>query len=77
VEKFRRSFLAHDEEGNEYVIEIYEYWADASTHDNPSGKVKSGKKRLVSNGEHVNRIEQGKYELMNGVILTSEDIDAP
>ena len=71
------NFLAYDKDGNEYVIEIYESWTDASTHDNSHAKVKSGKRRLVCNGEHVNRIEQGKYELMNGVIITSDDIHAP
>lgn len=71
------SFLAIGDDGKSYTIQIFEERIDVSSNDGPASI--GGLKRLyTSNGEEVNRIEKGEYEILKtGVMLLSSDSNAP
>lgn len=75
---YERSFTAVDEDGNEHEIEIYVEILDAGHMQNPSAEEEGLRTLQTKQGEHVNRIEKGKYVILNmGTELTSNDPDAP
>ncbi|PXX87834.1 hypothetical protein [Halomonas heilongjiangensis] len=76
--RYDGSFVAHDNEGNQYVINIYTDIIDAGTFEDPNA-TREGLKRLISeNGSNVNHLEREKYQIVQtGVVVRSDDPDAP
>lgn len=74
----RGSFLAFDDEGNEYVIHQFVKILDASSMDNPGGEVQGLKSLRTAQGQAVNYVEKGQYILaVTGKALYSDDEKAP
>lgn len=72
--EYTGSFIAHDEEGNEVTIEVF-----TEFHEDVRGNRLEGLKEFrLRNGEYVNRIQKGKYQVVQtGELLYSDDDDAP
>jgi hypothetical protein len=71
------SFVAHDDKGRPYTIHIYTDFIDVSSREG-SGEIEGLKELQTANGNHVNRIKQGEYQVVaTGVILKSSSPDAP
>ena len=77
-ERHSCSFVATDDAGNEYTVDIYTEIIDAGSHDQ-AGEVLEGIKRLCTeDGMAVNRIKKGIYQVViTGEIIKSDDPDAP
>lgn len=71
-------FIATDDDGNEYVVNIFTNINDAGTFDNPNA-TSEGLKRLITNeGDDVNYLEKGKYKIVqSNIIIRSNEPDAP
>ena len=80
IKEVRRtgSFVAVDNEGNEYTIHVYTKILDASTMGN-LGAEKEGEEILITDeGLSVNRLKKGEYQIVQtGEIIYSDDPDAP
>jgi hypothetical protein len=79
--KYRKqtgSFRAHDAQGNEQMIFVYTDFIDAGGLDG-SAVIPGMKSLQTHDGQSVNRIDQGKYQVMGGMMpidLTSDDPSA-
>jgi len=74
----RGSFTAVDEEGHEHTIHIYVDVVDAATMGDPNAEIEGLKSLKTEDGGNVNRLEKGKYQIVQtGQILTSGDPAAP
>ena len=73
-----RTFTANDEQGNEYQIEEYTELLDVRTMGNVHARVHGMKTLKTQNGQHINNLGQGKYEIVaSGIILHSAASDMP
>ena len=71
-------FIATDENGRRYTILIYTNVIKAGTVDNPSGGVEGMAELKTFEGMAVNRLEKGKYQIVQtGIIVQSDSPDAP
>jgi hypothetical protein len=71
-------FIATDENGRRYTIMIFTNVVKAGTLENPSMKVEGMKELKTFEGMAVNRLEKGKYQIVQtGIILQSDSPDAP
>ena len=78
MEELTQEFTATDEEGTEYRLLLYQDFVPAHTFDNPSAVVPGLTRILTEDGESVNRVKKGEYEIVQtGVRLRSSDPDAP
>lgn len=71
-------FVATDESGNEWTILVYQEFH--ATRTRTGTQWLEGQKYLeTAEGDHVNRIEQGKYEIIDveTITVTSDDPEAP
>jgi hypothetical protein len=75
------SFVARDEEGREYTIHILTYTVSVGNRSDPNAEREGMTSSLrTSDGQPVNRLAKGKYEMLHpvrNVRLTSEDPNAP
>jgi hypothetical protein len=72
------SFMALGDDGRRYIIYIYTHFSNAGTFADPNAVHEGMKEFRTSNGMAVNRTEKGKYKIVQtGVILISDDVDAP
>jgi hypothetical protein len=72
------SFVAVGEDGTEQTIHIYTHIIDAGTRANPYAELQGLKELRTEDGGAVNRIEKGKYQVVQtDEILTSDDPNAP
>ena len=75
------SFIAVDDDGNEYTIGIYRDVIDTTTHHSTRREqtYSSLATLLTDDGRHVNRVDQGAYEIVGHpmIPLTSTDPSAP
>lgn len=72
------SFVAVGEDGMEHTIHITSEIAGMGTRGNPNAERKGMKQLRTQDGDAVNRLGKGKYEIvMTGEILQSDDPDAP
>jgi hypothetical protein len=56
---------------------VYQHVLSAATVADPHAETPGSKTIKTRSGEHVNRLEKGKYQVLTtGVILTSTDPDA-
>jgi len=73
-----RSFVAVGEGGAEWTIHIFTEIVDAGTFADPNAELEGLKQLRTENGDAVNRLEKGKYQIaVTGETLTSEDPNAP
>ena len=71
-------FFATDENGRRYTILIYTNVIKAGTVENPSMEVEGMEELKTFEGMAVNRLEKGKYQIVQtGIILQSDSPDAP
>lgn len=72
------SFSAQDDTGKAYILHVYVDILDAGTFDNPTATIEGLKSLQTSDGEPVNRLEKGRYEIVRtGQQLNSSEPDAP
>jgi hypothetical protein len=64
MERKTNEFRARSDDGQEYLIYEYTNFIDVGTLDKPNEFIK-GLKRLCLNGEDVNFIEEGVYEIVS------------
>lgn len=78
MEKLTLTFTAQSEDGREFTIHQFINFIEAGTMDDPNAVVEGLKRLVTSEGDSVNRIEKGKYEIVQGgIVLTSDDPEAP
>jgi hypothetical protein len=78
MKEFKGRFVATDEHGQDYVIEIYVDMINVITHDGPSAPIEGLKSLQTNDGLHVNRVGKGQYVIVqNGLRLHSDSPDAP
>ena len=71
-------FIATDEKGRRYTILIYTNIINAGTFENPSMEVEGMNELKTFEGMAVNRLEKGKYQIVQtGIIVQSDSPDAP
>lgn len=78
--RYQDSFTAYDEAGNEYTVEIFVEIHDAGTLEEPNAEVEGLRQLKTTSGDHVNRIEEGKYEILQAgavIPVESRDKNAP
>ena len=75
------SFVARDETGREYTIHILTYTVNVGNRSDPNAEREGMTSSLrTSDGQPVNRLAKGKYEMLHpirNVRLTSDDPNAP
>ena len=78
MKRLKGRFVAIDDNGQDYVIEIYVDMIDVSTLDDANASIEGLKSLQTDNGLHVHRIDKGQYMLVqNGLRLHSDSPDAP
>lgn len=79
MQKLKGTFIAKDDDGQEYVVEIYVNLIDVGTHDDdPNATIEGMKSLLTEDGLHVNRIDKGEYLVVQtGLRLHSDSPHAP
>lgn len=81
MSKLFGSFVARDNDGNEYTIGIYRDMIDTTTMHGPRGMESPSSLATLKteDGRCVNRISQGSYEIVGRpmIPLTSTDPVAP
>ena len=71
-------FFATDENGRRYTILIFTNFIKTGTFENPSMEVEGIKELKTFEGMAVNRLEKGKYQIVQtGIIVQSDSPDAP
>lgn len=71
-------FIVTDEKGRRYTILIFTNFTKAGTFENPSMEVEGIKELKTFEGMAVNRLEKGKYQIVQtGIIVQSDSPDAP
>jgi hypothetical protein len=71
-------FIATDENGRRYTILIFTNVIKAGTLENPSMEEEGMKELTTFEGMAVNRLEKGKYQIVQtGIIVRSDSPDAP
>lgn len=72
------SFIAIDDDGDEYIIELFTQINDKGTFDDPYATSEGLKILKTRDGASVNYLSKGKYEIVQtGVVVQSSDPDAP
>jgi len=72
------SFVAMGEDGMEHTIHIFTDILDAGTRADTNAELEGLKELRTQNGDAVNRLGKGKYEIVvTGAILQSDEPDAP
>jgi hypothetical protein len=78
MKKRTGSFSATGTDGRQYTVYIYIDFIDAGSFENPNAVAKGLKELRTSDGMHVNRRQQGEYEIVQtGVVLRSNSPTAP
>jgi hypothetical protein len=71
-------FIATDENGRRYTIMIFTNIIKAGTLENPSMEEEGMKELTTFEGMAVNRLEKGKYQIVQtGITVRSDSPDAP
>ena len=76
--RHKTSFPAQDQEGKTHRLEVFVEILDVGIHGNSNAEIEGSMSIKTSGGHSVNRLEKGKYEIVqSGEILTSDDPEAP
>ena len=77
MKKQTGSFRAIGNDGRQYTVYIYTDFNDAGTFEDPNAVVQGLKELRTSDGMHINRRQQGEYEIVQtGVVLRSSSPEA-
>jgi hypothetical protein len=77
MEKRIASFTATGKSGTQYEIVVTQEMIDAATRSDPNRLVGGVKTLRTSQGQLVNRIKKGHYEIVGpGTELHSDDVNA-
>ena len=72
------SFVAVGEDGTERTVHMFTDILDAGTRADPHRELPGLRALQTEDGEAVNRVDKGKYEIVvTGEVLRSDDPDAP
>ena len=72
------SFWAVDDDRKRHFVIIYTQYTDATSPGSNGHDVSGVLEYVTSNGLRVNRLEKGKYQMLqSGTILRSDSPDAP
>lgn len=74
--EYRGSFIAVDDKGNEYRIHKYQDMIESRTLDGAVSRIPGLKELLTDDGDHVNFVEPGVYEIVafaGPIRVTSDD----
>jgi hypothetical protein len=72
------SFTAVGDDGSPVMVDIFTEIVDVGTFGNPDAEMEGLKRLLTADGHHVNRLDKGKYQVVNtGQHLSSTDPNAP
>jgi hypothetical protein len=67
-------FEANDANGTVYHLQIWQLWVRAGTLANPQRRIPGRKRVILSNGEPVNPLDDGRFLVVNsGIVLTRID----
>jgi hypothetical protein len=78
MERHVVSFVAQDENGEEYTIHMYVQQISVSSHDDANATIDGLKRLVTDDGASVNRIRKGEYKLVaDEIMLFSDDPNAP
>lgn len=75
-----QTFMATDEEGQDYRIHVLQEYVNAGTRGDPSQRAPGLKRLVTDDGFTVNRRDKGRYTVLafDGQIeVCSDDPDAP
>ena len=71
-------FIATDENGRRYTILIFTNFIKTGTFEDPIMEGEGTKELKTFEGMAVNRLEKGKYQIVQtGIIVQSDSPDAP
>jgi len=71
-------FIATDENGRRYTLLIFTNVIKGGTLENPGKEVEGMEELTTFEGMAVNRLEKGKYQIVQtGIIVRSDSPDAP
>ncbi len=78
MEEPHQEFTAFDKDHKEYRLQVYQKDVPVGTRADPSAVAPELKQIVTEDGESVNRVKKGEYEIVaTGVILRTSDPDAP
>lgn len=78
MEKHTLTFSAKSGDGQEFTIYEFTQLLDVGTFGNPDAVIEGLKRLETSEGQSVNRLEKGKYEIVAlSLIIISDDKNAP
>ncbi len=73
-----QTFEAVGDDGRNYVLNVFVEIIDAKTQGDPEAEIPGLKSIKTSDGESVNRVSKGRYQIVStGVELTADAADAP
>ncbi len=77
VKKQTGKFKAQGDDGRDYTIHVYMDYVHAGTFDDPHAELEGLKELRTSEGEAVNYIEKGRYQIVaSGVVIRATDSNA-
>ena len=68
------SYAAEGNDGRSYSVEA---WVNFTSPDDPTPEVAGFRTLCTSDGRNLNYIQKGRYLVASGVVLQSDDPDAP
>lgn len=72
------SFVAVDDDGKKYIINLFTQINDEGTFEEPHATSEGLKILKTSDGGSVNYLDKGRYEIVQtGIVIQSSDPDAP
>jgi hypothetical protein len=76
--RHKSSFPAQDREGKTHRLKVFVEILDVGTLGNPNAEIEGRMSIKTRDGDSVNRLDKGKYEIVqSGAILTSDAPEAP
>ena len=80
MKKLTKTFNAISDDGQKFTIYEFTKYLNAGSFENPNKTIEGTKELRTSDNEAVNRLEKGKYEILNpfgNIKVTSNDPNAP
>lgn len=75
---YKREFTARSEDGEEFTLYVTADTVDDATRADAISNREGHKEIYTADGESVNRLDKGKYQLfLTGTLLHSDAPDAP
>jgi hypothetical protein len=78
MERLVQTFDAQTDEGHVYTLHVCQKCIEVPTRADPNAVCPALKSIRTSDGKSVNRLDRGKYQIVEtGIILHSDSPDAP